>query len=38
VEGETVMVDAAEPAEPGPVTIRFPAGKVQVYPAPEAGE
>jgi len=23
---------------PGPVTIRFPAGKVQVYAAPEAGE
>ena len=38
VEGETVMVDAAEPVDPGPVTIRFPAGKVQVYPAPEAGE
>ena len=38
VEGETVMVDAAEPVDPGPVTIRLPAGKVQVYPAPEAGE
>ncbi|MBI3007281.1 MAG: ABC transporter ATP-binding protein [candidate division NC10 bacterium] len=38
VEGETVMVDAAEPVDPGPVTIRLPAGKVQVYAAPEAGE
>ena len=32
------MGDAAEPVDPGPVTIRLPAGKVQVYPAPEAGE
>jgi hypothetical protein len=33
VEGETVMVDAAEPLEPGPVVVRIPAGKLQVYPA-----
>jgi len=31
VEGETVMVDAAEPVEPGPVTIRVPVAKLQVY-------
>jgi ABC-type Fe3+/spermidine/putrescine transport system ATPase subunit len=35
VEGETVMVDGAQPAEPGPVTIRLPAAKLQVYAAPE---
>lgn len=33
IEGETVMVDAAEPVDPGPVTVRIPAGKLQVYPA-----
>lgn len=33
VDEETVMVDAAEPVEPGPVTIRLPATKLQVYPA-----
>ncbi len=32
------MVDAAEPVDPGPVTIHLPAGKVQVYAAPGAGE
>jgi ABC-type Fe3+/spermidine/putrescine transport system ATPase subunit len=35
VEGETVMVDAPEPMEPGPVTLRLPAGKLQIYAAPE---
>ncbi len=38
VEGETVMVDGAEPVEPGEVTIRLPAAKLQIYAAPEAGE
>jgi ABC-type Fe3+/spermidine/putrescine transport system ATPase subunit len=38
VEGETVMVDGAEPVEPGPVTVRIPAAKLQVYAAPGAGE
>ncbi|MGH7320973.1 MAG: hypothetical protein ACRELA_15280, partial [Candidatus Rokuibacteriota bacterium] len=33
VEDETVMVDAAEPVDPGPVTIRVPAAKLQVYAA-----
>ncbi|MBI3454306.1 MAG: ABC transporter ATP-binding protein [Candidatus Rokubacteria bacterium] len=31
VEGETVMVDATDPVEPGPVTVRVPAAKLQVY-------
>jgi len=34
VEGETIMVDAAEPVEPGPVALRVPVGKLQVYAAP----
>jgi ABC-type Fe3+/spermidine/putrescine transport system ATPase subunit len=33
---ETVMVDAAEPVEPGPVTVRLSAAKLQVYAAPAA--
>jgi ABC-type Fe3+/spermidine/putrescine transport system ATPase subunit len=33
IEGETVMVDAAEPFEAGPVGLRIPAGKLQVYAA-----
>ena len=33
VEGEVVMVDGAEPVEPGPVTLRIPAAKLQVYAA-----
>ena len=33
VGGELVMVDAAEPAPVGPVTVRIPAAKLQVYPA-----
>lgn len=33
LEGETVMVDAAEPVDPGPVTVRVPAPKLQVYAA-----
>ena len=35
VEGETLMVDGAEPVEPGPVTVRVPVGKLQVYVALE---
>jgi ABC-type Fe3+/spermidine/putrescine transport system ATPase subunit len=31
IEGETLMVDASEPVEPGPVTVRIPDGKLQVY-------
>ena len=38
VEGETVMVDGAEPVDPGPVMVRIPAAKLQVYAAPAAGE
>jgi len=38
VEGETVMVDGAEPVDPGPVTLCIPAAKLQVYAAPAAGE
>ncbi len=38
VEGETVMVDGAEPVDPGPVTVCIPAAKLQVYAAPAAGE
>ncbi len=34
VEGDTVMVDAAGPVEPGPVTVRVPVAKLQVYAAP----
>jgi ABC-type Fe3+/spermidine/putrescine transport system ATPase subunit len=34
IEGETVMVDAPEPVEPGPVGLRVPAAKLQVYAAP----
>jgi ABC-type Fe3+/spermidine/putrescine transport system ATPase subunit len=33
IEGETVMVDAAEPFEAGPIGLRIPAGKLQVYAA-----
>jgi len=33
VEGETLMVDGAEPVEPGPVTVRVPVAKLQVYAA-----
>jgi putative spermidine/putrescine transport system ATP-binding protein len=33
-EGDTLMVDASEPVEPGPVAVRIPAGKLQVYAAP----
>jgi putative spermidine/putrescine transport system ATP-binding protein len=33
VGDELVMVDAGEPQPPGPVTIRIPAAKLQVYPA-----
>ena len=33
VEGETLMVDGAEPVNPGPVTVRVPVGKLQVYAA-----
>jgi len=31
VEGEILMVDAAEPVDPGPVTLRIPVVKLQVY-------
>jgi putative spermidine/putrescine transport system ATP-binding protein len=31
---DTLMVDAAEPVEPGPLAVRIPAGKLQVYAAP----
>ncbi len=34
IEGETLMVDASEPVEPGPVAVRIPAGKLLVYAAP----
>jgi putative spermidine/putrescine transport system ATP-binding protein len=34
VEGETLMVDASEPVEPGPLAVRIPAGKLQVYATP----
>src|SRR5262245_15201624 len=34
VAGETLMVDAAEPVEPGPVAVRIPPAKLQVYAAP----
>jgi ABC-type Fe3+/spermidine/putrescine transport system ATPase subunit len=34
VEGETVMADAPEPVEPGPVALRIAAAKLQVYAAP----
>ena len=30
---DTVMVDDRAPLEPGPVTLRIPAAKLQVYPA-----
>jgi ABC-type Fe3+/spermidine/putrescine transport system ATPase subunit len=33
VEGETLMIDASEPVEPGPLAVRIPAGKLQVYAA-----
>ena len=33
VEGEVLMVDAPEPMEPGPVVVRIPAAKLQVYAA-----
>ncbi len=33
LEGETVMVDSAEPVEAGPVVVRIPAAKLQVYSA-----
>jgi ABC-type Fe3+/spermidine/putrescine transport system ATPase subunit len=33
VGGELVMVDAGERAGPGPVAVRIPAAKLQVYPA-----
>jgi ABC-type Fe3+/spermidine/putrescine transport system ATPase subunit len=31
VEGETLMVDAPEPLEPGPVAVLIPVAKLQVY-------
>jgi len=34
VEGDTLMVDASEPVEPGPLAVRIPAGKLQVYATP----
>ena len=33
VEGETLMVDGAEPVDPGPVMVRVPVAKLQIYPA-----
>jgi ABC-type Fe3+/spermidine/putrescine transport system ATPase subunit len=33
VEGEPVMVDRAEPVEPGPIIVRVPLTKLQVFPA-----
>jgi ABC-type Fe3+/spermidine/putrescine transport system ATPase subunit len=33
VEGETLMVDGFEPVEPGPVTVRVPVARLQIYPA-----
>ncbi|HKZ75641.1 MAG TPA: ABC transporter ATP-binding protein [Actinomycetota bacterium] len=33
LEGETVMVDSAEPVEAGPVVVRVPVAKLQVYSA-----
>jgi len=33
VADEVLMVDAAAPVEPGPVTVRLPAAKPQVYAA-----
>ncbi len=33
VEGEAVMVDASEALEPGPITVRVPTAKLQVYAA-----
>jgi ABC-type Fe3+/spermidine/putrescine transport system ATPase subunit len=33
LEGETVMVDSAEPVETGPVVVRVPVAKLQVYSA-----
>jgi len=33
VEDETLMIDAGEPLEPGPVVVRVPAAKLQVYAA-----
>ena len=33
VEGETIMVDGTEPVEGGPVTVRVPVAKLQVYAA-----
>ena len=34
VEGETLMVDGVEPVDPGPVTVRVPVGRLQIYAAP----
>ena len=34
VEDETLMVDGIEPVEPGPVTVRVPVGRLQIYAAP----
>jgi ABC-type Fe3+/spermidine/putrescine transport system ATPase subunit len=33
VESESLMVDATEPLDPGPVAVRVPVAKLQVYPA-----
>jgi putative spermidine/putrescine transport system ATP-binding protein len=33
VDDETVLVDRTEPVEPGPVTVRVPVAKVQVFAA-----
>ena len=33
VEGDTIMVDGTEPVEGGPVTVRVPVAKLQVYAA-----
>ena len=34
VEGETLMVDGIEPVDPGPVMVRVPVGRLQIYAAP----
>jgi ABC-type Fe3+/spermidine/putrescine transport system ATPase subunit len=33
IEDETLMVDGAEPVEPGPVTVRVPVARLQIYAA-----
>jgi len=33
IEGEPLMVDGAEPVDPGPVTVRVPVARLQIYSA-----